>query len=97
MDGTEQGVFAVDLSCVNELNERILEGEGTLFLGQWDFLVKMLQAVSAHVMSGAVTHYQKFRSWNAASALSWQQDLRVHGGKGHCQLLANGVLAFDGK
>src|SRR5215469_6365340 len=57
----------------------------------------MLQGVAADMMARAVAHHQEFGGRDAASPFFGEQDLRVDGGEGHGQFLANGVLAFGGK
>src|ERR1700746_883785 len=97
VDGAELRVFAVDLAGVDELDEGFFEGEGSLLFCEGDFLMQVLQGVFADVVASAVTDDEQFGGRDAASALSGEQNLRVDGGEGHSQLLANGVLPFERK
>lgn len=83
MNGTEQGIFAVDVIVVDQGDQRIFQAERSLFLGHGYFLVEVLECVAADVMAGAVADHEEFGGGNAAAGFLGKQDLRVNRGEGH--------------
>jgi len=97
MDGAVEGFFPFDLVGMDEGSQTIFECEGTLLFGEGDFLMQVLQRVSADMVTGAIGDHEEFGGGHASTALAGEEDLGVDGGEGHGKFLANGGLAFDGK
>ena len=72
VNGAEEGVFALDVALTDQVYERFFEGEGAFLLGQGDFLMKVLQRVTADMVAGAVADQQQLGRGNAASAFFGQ-------------------------
>src|SRR6266851_1721079 len=56
--------------------------------------MQMLQRVAADAVACAVADHEEFGGGNAATFFFRHQDLGVHGGDGHGEVLADGILAL---
>lgn len=94
MGGVEGCVFAVDGALADEVLQRLFLRDRAFVLGHGDFLVQVLQGVSADVLTGAIADDQQLGHRNAASELAGQKNLRQDSGECHGQFLADGGLAL---
>jgi len=97
MNGAEESVFALDVALADQTDERFLERKGSFLFSESDFLVKVLEGVSPDVVASAVADQQQLGCRDAAATFFGQQELRVNGGEGHGQFLADRILALERK
>ena len=83
VDGPCSRLFRGDEPSANKMCERLLEREGSMSLGNRDFLVQVLQRVLADVLPGAVSNEQHLGRRHAAASASRHQRLREDGAEGH--------------
>lgn len=83
MSSVQQRVFTINRALLHQELQGLLLRHRSLVLGHRDFLVEVLERISADMLAGTVADNQQLRDWYTPAMLARQKNLRKHSGECH--------------